>query len=95
MGKPKRSRWRVGSAPYGCGWASIGGRWGGDSNLGQRVVLRPEEEDISCGLELGRVHWAQWPMGPVSVGDEKNVGELPEGMGQNQRIKKNVLFKWF
>jgi hypothetical protein len=34
-------------------------------------------------------------MGPVSVGDEKNVGELPEGMGQNQRIKKNVLFKWF
>jgi hypothetical protein len=40
------------------------------------------------------VHWAQRPTGPVSVGDRK-IGCGPhEGMGQNQRIKKNELFKW-
>jgi hypothetical protein len=41
------------------------------------------------------VHWAQRPTGPVSVGDRKNGGGPHEGMGQNHRIKKNGLFKWF
>jgi hypothetical protein len=34
-------------------------------------------------------------MGPVLVGDRKKWRRAAEGMGQNQRIKKNVLFKWF
>jgi hypothetical protein len=34
-------------------------------------------------------------MGPVSVGDKKNGGGPHEGMGRNQRIKKNRMFKWF
>jgi hypothetical protein len=38
---------------------------------------------------------AQRAMGPVSVGDKKNGGGPHEGMGRNQRIKKNGLFKWF
>jgi hypothetical protein len=34
------------------------------------------------GLELGRVHWAQRPTGPVSVGDRKNGGGPHEGMAE-------------
>jgi hypothetical protein len=41
------------------------------------------------------VHGAQRPPGLVLVGDKKNGGGPLEGMGQNQRIKKNGLFKWF
>jgi hypothetical protein len=90
MGKLKRSRWRVGLIPYGCGRASIGG-----ASRGRRLGLRPEEEDDPGGLELGRVHWAQMQMAPVSLGDKKNGGGPHEGMVRNQRIKKNGLFKWF
>jgi hypothetical protein len=53
MGKLKRSWYRVGSAPYGSGRASSGG-----ASRGQRVGLRPEEEDDLGGPELGRVHWS-------------------------------------
>jgi hypothetical protein len=95
MGKLKRSHWRVGSAPYGCGRASISGERSGSASRGQRLGLQPEEEDDPGGSELGRVHWAQRPTGPVSVKDRKNGGGPHEGMGRNQRIKKNGLFKWF
>jgi hypothetical protein len=33
--------------------------------------------------------------GPILVGYKKNGGGPHEGMGRNQRIKKNGLFKWF
>jgi hypothetical protein len=81
MGKLKRSRWRVGSAPYGCGRASISGERSGSASRGQRLGLQPEEEDDLGGSELGRVHWAQRPTGPVSVRDRKNGGGPHEGMG--------------
>jgi hypothetical protein len=95
MGKLKRSRWRIDSAPYGCRRASISSERSGDASRGRRLGLRPEEEEDPGGLELGRVHWAQRPMGPISVGYKKNRGRPHEGMGRNQRIKKNELFKWF
>jgi hypothetical protein len=33
--------------------------------------------------------------GPISVGYKKNGGGPHKGMGRNQIIKKNGLFKWF
>jgi hypothetical protein len=81
MGKLKRSQWRVGSAPYGCGWASIGGEWSGDASRGRWLGLRPEEEEDPGGPELGRVHWAQRLTGPISMGYKKNGGGPHEGMG--------------
>jgi hypothetical protein len=95
MGKLKRSWWRIGSAPYGCGRASISGGRSGDANRGWWLGLRPVEEDDPGGPELGRVHCAQRPTWPILVEYKKNGGGSHEGMGRNQRIKKNGLFKWF
>jgi hypothetical protein len=93
--KFKRSQWRVGSAPYRCERASISSGRSGSASRGWRLGLWPEEEDDSGGSEMGRVHLAQRPTGPVSWETEKNGGGPHEGMGRNQRIKKNGLFKWF
>jgi hypothetical protein len=41
MGKLKRSQWRIGSATYGCGRASIGGGWSDDASRGWRLGLQP------------------------------------------------------
>jgi hypothetical protein len=68
MGKLKRSRWHVGSAPYWCGRASISGGRSGDASRGRRLGLRPKEEEDPGGPKLGRVHWAQRPTGPILVG---------------------------
>jgi hypothetical protein len=95
MGKLKRSWWHVGSAPYRCGRASIGGGRSGDASRGRRLGLRSEEEEDPGGPELGRVHWAQRSTGPILVGYRKNGGVPHEGMGRHQRIKKNGLFKRF
>jgi hypothetical protein len=81
--------------PYGCRRASIGGGRSGDASRGRRLGLWPEEEEDPGGPELGRVHWAQRLTGPISVGYKKNGGGSHEGMGQNQRINKNGMFKWF
>jgi hypothetical protein len=56
MEKLKRSHWRVGSAPYRCGRASIGGGRSGDASRGWWLGLRPEEEEDPGGPELSRVH---------------------------------------
>jgi hypothetical protein len=90
MGKLKRCRWRIGSAPYRCGRASIGSGWSGGASRGCRLDLRPEEEDEPSGPKLGRVHWAQRPMGPVLVGHRKKWRRAARGNGSKSKNKE----KW-
>jgi hypothetical protein len=54
----------------------------------ERLGLRSEEEDDPGGLELGRVQWAQWPMGPVSVRARKKWRRAARGNGPKLKNKK-------